>query len=354
MAHMALTTHPHHTEPEHDRAIELKANQNHWFVCGISNPNRYKSRYALLRKFRDHILKDLGANLLVVECAHGDRSHQVTGSVSDVMCETVSRGEYKEVQVRNNSHVWLKECLLNLGAQMLPENAKYITFCDSDVTFSNSHIVSEIVHALQVHKVVQPFETCCDMGPVGEVIQLHRSFGWCHAQGYTYAAGTRDGYNAGSKVRGVGIPWHPGYCLSWRREVLDKMGGLLDVGILGSGDQHTCAALVGKAGVSGACCVNLHPNYKKAVAAYEERAIKHVQGDFGYVHGTILHSWHGRKANRQYQSRWKILERHQFNPEVDVTKNVQGVWELTTDKPGLRDDIRRYFESRFEDGVEND
>ena len=68
----------------------------------------------------------------------------------------------------------------------------------------------------------------------------------------------------------------------------------------------------------------------------------------GLVNGEL------RAAARQYQSCWKILERHQFDPEVDVTKNVQGVWELSTDKVGLRDDIRRYFLQREEGGVEND
>lgn len=346
---MALHQHPHHLDPEADASIQRHASSKHWFISAVSNPDRYKSRYALLRKFRQHILEDLGGNLLVVECAHGDRQHQVSEEDENWR----RKGCYKEVLVRNRTHVWLKECLWGIGLQRLPESAKYITFVDADITFANKHIVTEIVHALQVHKVVQAFETCCDMGPHGEVMQVHRSFGYCHAKGYTYAAGSRDGYSAAGHIKGTGIPWHPGYTLSWRREVLDQMGGLLDMPILGSADQHTCAALVGKAGVSGACCAQLHPNYLKAVAAYEQRAIKYVQGDFGYVRGTILHSWHGKKANRQYQSRWKILERHQFDPEVDITKNVQGVWELTTDKPGLRDDIRLYFSQREEDEVTN-
>ena len=351
---MELHTHPHHLDPEHDSIVNRHATEHHWFISVISNPNRFKSRYALFRKFRKHILQDMGANLLVVECAHGDRSHQITGSEGEVRRELGSRGEYQEVQVRNRSFVWLKENLMNVGAQRLPENAKYITFCDADITFTDPNIVSEIVHALQVHKVVQPFEMCGDLGPHGEIMQLHRSFGYCHAKGYTYAAGTRDGYSSGEKVAGIGIPWHPGYVLSWRRETLNAMGGLLEISILGSADQHMAASLVGKSGVSGACCANLHPNYLGAVAAYEQKAIKHVQGDFGFVHVTILHNWHGKKSNRQYQSRWKILERHQFDPQSDIQKNVQGVWELSTDKAGLRDDIRAYFSRRDEDGVTND
>ena len=67
-----------------------------------------------------------------------------------------------------------------------------------------------------------------------------------------------------------------------------------------------------------------------------------------------MHNWHGRKAGRQYQSRWEILEKWQFDPQTDLTKNVQGVYELSTKRTGLRDDIKAYFRRREEDGIEND
>jgi len=66
--------HPYHHEPESDSVIKYDADIDHWFVAVVSNPCRYKTRYALFRKFRDHIRQDLKANLLVVECALGDRS----------------------------------------------------------------------------------------------------------------------------------------------------------------------------------------------------------------------------------------------------------------------------------------
>ena len=40
--------------------------------------------------------------------------------------------------------------------------------------------MDETIHALQHHPIVQMFQTCVDMGPKGEVMKVHTSFGWSH------------------------------------------------------------------------------------------------------------------------------------------------------------------------------
>ena len=145
------------------------------------------------------------------------------------------------------------------------------------------------------------------------------------------------------------VPWHTGFGISFRRDVLDMMGGLLEVGALGSGDHHIFSCIVGKGGET--CNRNLHPNYRAAVLDWQRLAASAIRGDLGYVPGTIMHNFHGPKAKRRYHTRWEILVRHQFDPTTDTTKNCQGVLELTTEKVGLRDDIRRYFLQRSEDEI---
>ena len=200
-------THPHHHDPENDDDIASEASEHHWFVAVVSNPYRYKTRYALFRKFRDHIIHDLKGNLLVVECALGGRGFQVTGqeyqreqSLHDYQGRELSPDNYKEVQVQNATQLWQKENLMNIGLHRLPSSAKYITFIDADVHFVNPHAVTEIVHALQIHQVVQPFETCCDLGPNGQVINVHRSFGWCHANGFEFRASKASNLSDGNGI----------------------------------------------------------------------------------------------------------------------------------------------------------
>jgi flagellar basal body-associated protein FliL len=41
-----------------------------------------------------------------------------------------------------------------------------------------------------------------------------------------------------------------------------------------------------------------------------------------------------------------------FDPEVDIVKDANGLWKLAGNKPKLRDDLRKYFSQRNEDGID--
>jgi hypothetical protein len=302
----------------------------------------------LYRKFRDHIVRDLGLKLLTVEAAFGDRDHQLT---ADGLQHTVVFGENTiDVRVRSTTQNWLKENLWNIGARHLPQDCTYVLFSDADIRFHNPHIATEIVHALQDYKIVQPFETAADLGPDGEIFDVHRSFGYCHARGWTWRP-VADGYGGYTSKKPVehafGNPWHPGFCLAMRRDLLDTLP-ILETGILGAGDHHMCGALIGKAALTLPKGIN--KNYKKQVLDWQDIASRVIAGNFGYVPGSISHSYHGTKQNRRYVSRWDILVTHDFDPTRDCRRNSYGVLELRdTVSPGLRDDIRRYFAARDED-----
>ena len=60
---------------------------------------------------------------------------------------------------------------------------------------------------------------------------------------------------------------------------------------------------------------------------WQARALK-LRGDLGYVAGTVLHHWHGRKAAGKYWDRCKILTDTQFDPSVDLKRDWQGLYQL--------------------------
>jgi hypothetical protein len=62
------------------------------------------------------------------------------------------------------------------------------------------------------------------------------------------------------------------------------------------------------------------------------------------------HAFHGSKALRAYGERWALLQKWDFNPATDIARDYQGLWRWTGNKPGLRDDVARYFIERSEDG----
>ena len=362
--------HPPARQPAHDARAHDAARRELWVVCAVSNPMRYKSRFALYREFRRHVLRDLGLNLCTVECAHGERDHYVAAPP----CDPDAGGDPDaprtlDLRVWNSTALWLKEALWNLGARALPREARYVMFCDADIAFLDRHVGTEVVHALQVERVVQPFETCAMLGPTGAIQRVDRSFGYCHAQGWEWKPQPEGGGGAGggggparyyaSKpppgVAGTpgafGSPWHPGFCMAMKRETFEALGGLLEVGVCGAGDHHMMGAMLGKAHLT--IPEGVHPNYKKAVMAWQERARTAVAGHLGYVHGTIAHGFHAPLRKRYYTQRWKILIDHAFDPEVHVSRNACGVPDLdVAARPALHRALIRYFRDRDEDSVE--
>jgi hypothetical protein len=84
---------------------------------------------------------------------------------------------------------------------------------------------------------------------------------------------------------------------------------------------------------------------------WQNRCDEYIKRDVGYVDGLILHHYHGKKANRGYSSRWKILVDHQFDPEKDIYPDSTGLLQLRDKNIAQRDAIRKYFRSRHEDDI---
>jgi hypothetical protein len=297
-----------------------------YVIAVISNPRRYQSRYALYRSFEKYV-QDSGATLYTVEAAFGERDHEVTSSDNPF-----------HIQVRNGHEIWQKESMANIALSRLPKEAKYIALVDADVRFEREDWAEETIHQLQHHTVVQMFSHAIDLGPSSEVIQNHAGFGFCFRHGHKRE-------NMGK----YGPFWHPGFAWAYRREALDAVGGFIDTAILGAGDHHMALSLIGSADVSFPGGIT--DSYKKPILRWQERARGAFQANVGYVPGLLRHQFHGSKAGRQYESRWKILTEEQFNPETDIVKDLQGLWRLAGNKPRLRDRLMSYFASRNEDNI---
>ncbi len=295
-------------------------------IAVISNPVRYKSRYDLYEKFKAEMRAHSNVVLHTVEIAFGDRPFMVTKPNKHVL------------QLRSYDEIWHKENMINLAVQRLPDDWEYVAWIDADVTFVNKTWVHDTLHALQHYMLVQPWQDALDMGPEGQVIQAHKSFCYMHSIG----APRKKGYTF----------FHPGFAWACRREAWDAVGGLIDTAVLGAGDHHMALALIGSAreSVPG----KIAPSYLNKIMIWQDRAEKYIRRDIGAVPGTILHSWHGKKKDRKYVERWDILTRHNFDPDLDLKEDWQGLYQLTERSIGLRDDIRRYFRARNEDSVDTE
>ncbi|MGB6326668.1 MAG: hypothetical protein WBG11_13110 [Methylocella sp.] len=305
-------------------------------VTVIANPIRWKSRVAIARAAVVDWLREPNVQVTVVECAYGERDYD--------LADLGEHMRVAHVPVRATTLAWSKENCLNIGISRLKHDAKYIGTFDADIHFRKPGWAMETIHALQLYPVVQPWKTAYDLGPNDDHIQAHTSFASVFHGGkpvirkqvaeWNYYGGKYD------------FP-HPGFAWAWTRDALDGIGGLFEMGGMGSGDHHMALGLAGLSGHSMPEGIN--GNYCEAVKTWESRAIAAVNYKLGFVPLTIEHRWHGDKKRRGYESRWTIFVEHQFDPRADLKRNTYGVLEFSGNKPELERMFDNYLRNREED-----
>ena len=297
-------------------------------IVPFFNPRRYQSHMLNGARFLRRML-DSGVQVHVAECTYGDAPPVYAGIPG------ISHHHFQAKTV-----VWVKEGLINAAIARLPRDWKHVAWIDADLTFGSRSWAADAVYALQHYDFIQPWEHCYDLGPNGEHLELHHSFGrqWIKEPHTVELLGS-SGYRFA----------HPGYAWAATRAALEATGGLIETAALGAADHHMALAMVGKAEVS--MPGGMPPGYSEPVRAWQRRAQMHLVGNVGYTSGTISHAFHGSKAGRAYVSRWDILKKHAFDPAMDLKRNTSGILELAGNKPELRRDIMAYFASRDEDAT---
>ncbi len=301
-------------------------------VTMISNPARYESRYELFFKFEKHMAES-GIDPWVIEVQLGDRPFVVTSPLNP-----------RHIQLRHWTELWHKENALNIAIAKLPPDWETVAWIDADIEFVNKNWVEETLHQLQVYQIVQMFETSVDLGPNGQAILTRKSFMSQYIANGSVMPGKKMTYEG----------WHPGYCWAARREAIDAMGGLYDRAIVGSGDYHMALAFVGAAQLTFPPTTS--SDYQRSIMIFQDRCEKSIRRDVGFVNGTVLHNFHGKKVDRRYWDRWRILVDNNYIPWIDVKPNSYGILELHDDFSErfikLRDQIRAYMRQRNEDSTD--
>lgn len=296
-------------------------------VTMISNPCLYARRYQLARQFIKRIENTDNIKLYVVEIAY-KKDNKYTFYVTDK-----TNPQHLQLQV-DTAPLWHKENAINIGIQkLLPSNWKAVAWIDADIEFENPHWAMDTLKLLNGHAdVLQLFTLALDMNKRDDPMTIFQGFG------YQYYLGKKHG--------GKGLLfWHPGYAWACTRRSYEKMGGLFEYSILGSGDHNMALSLISR-GQSSINC-NASDGYKKQVQLYQDRV---TNLRLGYVPTTIRHSFHGSKRNRKYVERWQILVNNKYDPLRHITKNKDGVLIPTKECPQqMLDDILEYFTQRNED-----
>jgi len=298
-------------------------------VVPINNYVRYNRRYELFEEFCEHMNSLEGVVLYVVEVAFGERPFEATQASNP-----------RHLQLRTNTIMWHKENMINQMVQRLPRDWKYLAWIDGDVHFHNKHVAFETIHQLQHHEVVQMFQSVSNLGPDGSIISSHEGFCYQYVQ---------NGFVVPQNLTRYKV-WHPGFAWACTRKAWNDMGGLIDFAILGAADHHMALALVGA--VEQSRPGNISDSYKRKLVQWQDRVEHTIQRNVGYVKGTIIHGWHGSFKDRKYRERWDILTSCNFDPDIDIKRDWQGLFTFDKVKFRLRDLLRQYFLQRNEDSTD--
>ena len=300
--------------------IESKLN----VIIVVSNPCLYAKRYILLKEFVKRIEEEEeNVNLFVVELAYDKQKFYVT-----------SKTNKNHLQIRTCDPIWHKENMVNLGVKyLLPKSWKAFAWIDADVEFDSNSWALDTLKILNGCKdVVQLFSHCIDMDKNENTLNIFNSFGYS--------------FNKNKKYTQRGIDyWHPGYAWAITRKAYEKIGGIYDKGVLGSGDSIMALSFINKSGNMNN--VNYSEDYNNGMLEFQKKA-KTLR--LGYTPGIIRHYFHGSKINRQYTERWQILIRHQYSPIHHLTYDSFGILIPTEQfSEEFKNDILDYFKERKED-----
>lgn len=290
-------------------------------IAVVSNPVQYSIRYKLFGEFCERMRKNPLVRLKTIELQQRARPFATDS----------------DIKLRTKDEIWYKENLINIAIGKLPKDWEYVAWIDTDLLFLNENWARDTIEQLQIYSVVQLWTHAIDLGPNGEILQVHTGFM------YQYI-------NKQKFDQRYGNYWHPGYAWACRRSAYNYMGGLIEFSILGAGDHHMALCLIGE-GQKG-IPKGIHPNYLKMIEIFQNRCEKNIKRNVGFVRGAIAHFFHGDKKNRKYYERWQILIRNQYDPVQDISRDDQGLLQLSPDKIELRDDIRTYFRERNEDSLD--
>ena len=287
--------------------IEEKLN----VIAVISNPCLYARRYILLKEFVKRFEEEeTNVNLFIVELVYGNQKFMVT-----------SNKNKNHLQLRTETPIWHKENMINLAVKyLLPKNYKAFAWVDSDIEFENNTWALDTLKILNGCKdVVQLFSHAVDMDKDKMSLNIFNGFGYSFTKQRPYT------------IKGIDY-WHPGFAWAMTRKAFERVGGLYDKGILGSGDNIMAITFInkGKFATNKDYC----DIYNQSMLDFQVEAKKLR---LGYTPGVIRHHYHGTKQNRQYTERWKILMKHNYSPIEHVTYDDIGLL-VPTDKFPEEDD----------------
>jgi len=243
------------------------------------------------------------------------------------------------LQITDDDEIlWQKEALLNIGVQHLPEDCDKVCWVDCDVMFQQDDWVEQTSELLHSYMVVQPYSYGYRMPPGLTDIPAHT--GDCdEIKGFIKEYVDR--------IYGQDAEYgHPGYACAFRKDVLLRIGGLLDTCVIGSGDMLIAKMVIeeqlnAKQEYSG--------THSRMYYSWAEECQRYIRHSFAHVEGEVFHLYHGSRDARQHGTRLLKFRELDFDPTRDLTKKANGLYKLSKDGQAFKQWVKEFFVNREED-----
>jgi hypothetical protein len=231
-----------------------------------------------------------------------------------------------------NSVLFLKENLFNLSLSHIDEPK--VLQLDGDVRFLSPSWWDRTSEALDTADIVQPFDHCWWLGKEGGV----------HHHKESIVASFKHGEWPDLRI------YHPGFAWAFRREWLDKVGGIYELHAVGGGDTSLAYAIAPE-----------QPNAKTLEHWVRVENLFHETIEFNkwmalvrsttftvkYLHRSrLIHLFHGTREKRRYDDRGVFLPSI-VNGDYPIHRRPDGLLEW--DRQEHSDRLLDYFRSREED-----
>lgn len=291
-------------------------------------------------------LKNLAPYVKCYEVVFDNREPEIEGSI-------VIRADSKK------NCMWQKESLMNLAIKNIPDHKKYFAWIDHDQCYTDPNWLNECIEKINNgFDFIQLFKKNYYLDKTYTVLNASLSRAYvCHEQD---TEGSRNRRGA------------PG--LGWACNVksLKKISPLPNT-MIGSGDEWLAAGVLRQVDfyhhlVNG-IGLTRHLNRPVAPGAvtrgkeltkYGEKIKGHIMDHIrktmemyfntSYCSCDSFHLWHGDFSNRQYVSRYDIINECKIDIEKDVFVNEDGLLEFKEHKLDASDRLHKYFTDRKEDG----
>lgn len=300
---------------------------NFWVVGVFFNPAKYQSLYRNYIDFAKN-LKKQNVNLMTVELAFGD----------DEFTLPHIHGEIR--RLRSNGVMWQKERLINYGVSQLPPECDKFAWVDCDIIFPDGW--EEAANKLlDENDIIQLFKKVIHLPPnqteyVGQKTSMMQGVVW-QARIHKYWLERRK-----QKL----LPFSaPGFAWAARREVFSDIG-IYDKNIVGSGDTFLVDCYLNSWEIHGYAVK--FTDYMKIDMGEWKAKLDAKKIALDYLPIDICHLFHGSMKNRKYMDRHETILLNNYDPKTDI-RLINDVFEWSTDKYNMHEDVKGYFFGRNED-----